>query len=219
MEALDFTLIRERLYTAVISDTLDSVGLNRQAAGPSIRPLSDHSVIVGRARTGLYAEVYHHEPGENPYDLEIELVDSLGKDDVCVLCCNRSPRLAPWGELLSTAAQVRGAAGCVTDGLVRDVKAIRAMDFPVFHGGIGPLDSKGRGKVIAIDVPVELDGVSVTPGDLVVADCDGVVFVPRAVEAEVIGAALKKTSAEDETRDALRRGESLRSVFRRLGVL
>lgn len=219
MEKLDFTLIRERLYTAVISDTLDSLGARKQALGPSIRPLSDDSVVVGRARTGLYAEVYHVVPDENPYELEMALVDSLGQDDVCVLCCNSSPRLAPWGELLSTAAQVRGAAGCITDGMVRDVKAIRTMGFPVFHGGIGPLDSKGRGKVIAIDVPVELDGVLVKPGDLVVADCDGVVIVPRAAEAEVIAAALKKTSAEDETRDALRRGESLRSVFRRFGVL
>jgi regulator of RNase E activity RraA len=63
-------------------------------------------------------------------------------------------RIAPWGELLSTAAAADTASGCVTDGLVRDVRTIRAIGFPVFHGGIGPLDSKGRGKMVERDVPV-----------------------------------------------------------------
>ena len=143
---------RDRLYTAVLSDVLDGLGYRHQALPPHIRPLDETLVLVGRARTGLYRDVYHVPAGHNPYELEIALIDDLKAGDVAVLACGASDRIAPWGELLTTASRARGAHGCVTDGLVRDVRAIRSSGFPVFHGGIGPLDSKGRGEVAAIDV-------------------------------------------------------------------
>ena len=103
--------------------------------------------------------------GENPYELEIRLVDDLKPGDVAVFACGGpTDRIAPWGELLTTAAMARGAAGCVTDGLVRDVRHIRKMKFPVFHGGIGPLDSKGRSRMIEMDRPVVCAGVRVCVG-------------------------------------------------------
>src|SRR5215217_5943086 len=161
------TDLQKRLYAAVLSDVLDGMGLREQAMKSFVRPLDEASVLFGRARTGLYMPVYEVREGENPYEVEIALVDDLKPGDVAVLACGGpTDRIAPWGELLSTAAVARGASGCVTDGLVRDVRAIRAMGFPVFHGGIGPLDSKGRGKIIALDVPVEIAGVKVCSGDL-----------------------------------------------------
>jgi regulator of RNase E activity RraA len=105
------------------------------------------------------------------------------------------------------------------DGRVRDVRAIRKLGFPVFHGGIGPLDSKGRGKVMAIDVPIECAGVRIAPGDLMFGDADGVVCIPRAIEDKVIAAALEKVEGEDRTREALQRGEKLSEVFARYGIL
>jgi regulator of RNase E activity RraA len=212
-------IAREKLFTAVLSDVLDAAGLRSQAMRPGVRPLDESLVMVGRARTGLYMDVYHVQTGENPYELEIRLVDDLRRDEVVVLAAGASGRIAPWGELLSTAARARQAAGCVTDGLVRDVRAIRALKFPVFAGGIGPLDTKGRGKVVAIDVPVECGGVAVRSGDLVFGDADGVVVVPRAVEGEIVRAAVEKVSGEDRTRAALERGEKLADVFARHGIL
>jgi regulator of RNase E activity RraA len=211
--------IRSRLYTAVLSDVLDACGRPGQAMTPAIRPLDDTLVLAGFARTGAYREVWHVDPGENPYALEIALVDDLRPDDVVVFGCGGSQRIAPWGELLSTAARARAAAGCVTDGFVRDVRAIRDMRFPVFHGGIAPLDSKGRGKVAAIDVPIRCAGVAVLPGDLVVGDVDGVVVVPRDVEDDVIARAFDKVSGENATRDELRAGARLADVFARHGIL
>jgi regulator of RNase E activity RraA len=99
------------------------------------------------------------------------------------------------------------------------VRAIREMKFPVFAGGIGPLDSKGRGKIMAIDLPVEVAGARVAPGDLVFGDADGVVVVPQAVEKEVLAAALAKVAGENATREALARGEKLADVFKRHGIL
>ena len=208
------------LSAAILSDIVDSLGLKRRAMRPFVRPLDEAQVMVGRARTGLYMPAYALREGENPYEVEIALVDDLQPQEVVVLACNGpTERIAPWGELLTTAAQVRGAAGCVTDGLVRDVRQIRAMHFPVFHGGIGPLDTKGRARMVERDVRVECGGVSIDPGDLVFGDVDGVVVIPRSHEHAVMDLALEKVRGEDNTRDALLQGESLANVFKRLGIL
>jgi regulator of RNase E activity RraA len=212
--------MRERFFCALLSDVLDNLGYTRQALPSSIRPLDEELVMVGRARTGLYMEVYEPPaPGENPYELEIQLVDSLRPDEVAVFSCGRSGRIAPWGSLLSTAAQVRGAAGVLMDGLVRDIREIRAMRFPVFHGGIGPLDSKGRGKVVAVDVAVECGGVLIHPGDLIFGDADGCVVVPLAVEHKALEAAAEKLKGERKTLEALRQGKPLAKVFAEFGIL
>lgn len=211
--------IRSDLNVALLSDALDGAGFRHQALPSAIRPLDDALMMVGRARTGLYREVFEVRPGVNPYELEIALVDGLRADEVVVLACGGSRRIAPWGGLLTTASMARGAAGCLTDGMVRDTRAIRELGFPVFHGGIGPLDSKGRGEVAEIDVPVDCAGVPVRPGDLVAGDADGVVVIPREVEEAVLAAAFARTAGEAQTLEALRRGEKLGDVFRRYGVL
>lgn len=210
---------RERLYAAVLSDVLDTLGYRHQVMPPQIRPLDDTLVLCGRARTGLYRDVYHVPPNHNPYALEIALIDDLKPGDVAVLGCGHSGRIAPWGELLTTASMARGAVGCVTDGLVRDVKPIRAQGFPVFHGGIGPLDSKGRGEVCAIDVPIECGGVTVNPGDLLFGDADGVLVVPQHATRQALDLALEKIEGEDRTRDELKEGALLADVFKKYGVL
>jgi regulator of RNase E activity RraA len=211
--------VREKLFTSVLSDCLDSVGVMHQAVASRIRPLDENLVMVGRARTAAFMEVYHHEAGTNPYELEIALIDSLQKGEIPVFACSNPARVAPWGELLSTAAMARGAAGALMDGCTRDVKAIRAMQFPVFHGGIAPLDSKGRGKIMAIDVPIVCAGVTVNPCDLVFGDADGVVVIPKSIEDEVLRLAYEKVKGEHSTLEELRAGQKLADVFARHGIL
>ena len=211
--------IRSTLFTSILSDCLDAVGVMDQALPARIRPLDEAAVMVGRARTAAFMEVYHHPEGSNPYELEIALVDSLRADEIPVFACSNPARVAPWGELLSTAAKVRGAAGALMDGCTRDVKAIRAMGFPVFHGGIAPLDSKGRGRIMALDVPIACAGVKVAPGDLVFGDADGVVVIPQRVEAEVLRLAFEKATGEKSTLRDLQRGDKLADVFARYGIL
>jgi 4-hydroxy-4-methyl-2-oxoglutarate aldolase len=210
---------RAKLYAAVLSDVLDQLGYRHQVLPRQIRPLDEALVLVGRARTALYRDVYHVPRGHNPYALEIALIDDLQPGDVPVLGCGGSGRIAPWGELLTTASRARGATGCVTDGLVRDIKMIRKLQFPVFHGGIGPLDSKGRGEVAAIDVPIECAGITVNPGDLVFGDADGVLVVPQPVVKQALTRALEKVEGEDRTRAELERGARLADVFAKYGIL
>jgi regulator of RNase E activity RraA len=211
--------VRQKLYSGVISDVLDGLGNLHHALKPNIRPLDETLVMFGRVRTALYMPVYHVEPGANPYELEIALIDSLRKDDVAVMACGGENRIAPWGELLTTASHARKAAGCVTDGLVRDVRLIREMRFPVFAGAIGPLDSKGRGEVKAIDVPVECGGVPIAPGDWIFGDVDGVVVLPAALAEKAVELALEKALAENTVREELAAGEPLAIVFKRHGIL
>src|SRR5208337_590943 len=107
---------------------------------------------------------------------------------------------APRGELLSTAARVRGARGAVIDGLVRDVRKIQQLGFPVFARGIKPVDSKGRGTIIDYNVPIECAGARVSPGDLIFADYDGVIAIPADVLPEVVRLATAKAEKEDGSR-------------------
>src|SRR6188508_2445812 len=93
--------VRDKLYVAVVSDVLDSLGFMNQAMSPRIRPLDDDKMLLGYARTGLYHDVYEVKAGENPYELEIALVDDLKPGEVPVLGCGSTGRIAPWGELLS----------------------------------------------------------------------------------------------------------------------
>ena len=219
MPAENLDDIRRTLFTSLLSDCLDAVGVMDQALPARIRPLDDARVMVGRARTAAFMEVYHHEAGSNPYELEIGLIDSLQPGEIPVFACSNPARVAPWGELLTTAARVRGAAGALMDGCTRDVKAIRAMGFPVFHGGIAPLDSKGRARIMALDVPIQCAGVQVAPGDLVFGDADGVVVVPQGVETEVLRLAFEKSAGEKNTLRDLQRGDKLADVFARYGIL
>jgi len=219
MKAFDPDQFRD-LSAAVLSDVMDVLGLMNQAMQPFVRPLDESLVLAGRARTGLYMLAYEVRDGENPYEVEIALVDDLKPGDVPVLACNGpTQRIAPWGELLSTAATARGAAGCITDGLVRDVRQIREMRFPVFHGGIGPLDTKGRARMVQRSVPVECAGVKVRDGDIVFGDVDGVVVIPQERAAEVLARAKEKVAGEGRTRDELRQGRLLREVFEKYRIL
>lgn len=216
----DLNAIRKTLYSAVLSDVLDEFGLPNQAMAPFVRPLDESKKLVGFARTGLFMNTYSVREGENPYEVEIALIDDLKPDDVAVLgCAGPTQRIAPWGELLTTASLKRGAVGCVTDGLVRDVRNIRELGFPVFHGGIGPLDSRGRGKMMARDLPIQCGGVGVASGDLVFGDVDGVVIVPRKIAADVVKVALTKVNSENKTRQELENGLLLADVYAKYGVL
>jgi regulator of RNase E activity RraA len=217
---LDFKQLKQQLYSAVLSDVMDDLGLMHQAMRPFVRPIDDTLVTMGHARTGLFVDTYSVRDGENPYAVEIALLDDLKTDDLPVLSCNGpTNRIAPWGELLTTASKARGAVGCITDGLVRDVRHIKALGFPVFHGGIGPLDSRGRARMIEMDTPVECGGVRVLTGDIVFGDIDGVVVIPQQRAEEVIERALTKVKSENHTRDELRQGRLLSEVYEKYGVL
>jgi regulator of RNase E activity RraA len=211
--------IRRELYVPAVCDILDDLGYRQQAMHQRLRPLDpENCTIVGRARTIRWMET-DYVVEEDPYGLEIDAMDSLKPGDVVVHSTDTSLTNAPWGELMSTIAKRNGTVGCICDGLIRDCRKIVAMGFPIFHAGIRPVDSKGRGRVMAYDVPVRCGDVLVHPGELVFADYDGVVVLPRAVEEEALKRAEKKVTMENSSRRELLNGRTLRDVFNEYGVL
>lgn len=212
-----YEMIEERLYTSVLADVMDALGHPRQVMRHDIRPLYEGANVVGRAATMLAAEVY--EVPAEPFKLELELLDSIEPGEVVVCTTGGSSRAAMWGELLSTHTRVRGGRGAVIDGLTRDAWGIIDMRFPVFVTGFTPADSKGRLDTIAIRVPIEIGGVLVQPGDLVVGDVDGCLAVPQAIEDEAIARATAKVEGENEVREVLRAGASIQQVFKDYEIL
>ncbi len=209
--------IRDHLYSAVICDALDATGYRDQSPRVPLHQLTSDEMIVGRCRTTLWADMFHEDP--QPYDLELKAVDSCQPDDVFIDAAGGSMRSGIWGELLTTAVTNGGCLGAIVDGAVRDVGKIREMNFPVVARGTCLYDSKDRQRVVDRDVPVEIGGVRFCPGDLVVADEDGIVIVPQQVEAEVLQLAWEKVHAENEVRDAIRTGMKAVKAYETFGVL
>lgn len=216
-QPITLAMMRDRFTSAVVCDALDAAGFPNQSPRISFRQLTVPGVLVGRCKTTLWADMAHVDP--RPYELELKAVDSCRPDDVLIAAAGGSVRSGIWGELLSTAARNAGCVGVIVDGAVRDVRQMTGMGFPVYARGTVIYDSKDRQRVIDLDVPVEIDGVTFHPGDLVVADLDGIVVIPRAVEAEVVRAAWEKVNAENEVRDAIRAGMLATDAFAKYGVL
>lgn len=210
-------LERGQLTAALALDMLDARGLRRQAIPGGIAPRTSVQATVGRAKTLLWMDFAHNDP--STYVLELEAVDSIRAGEIIVCATGGSQRSGIWGELLSTAAQRNGARGIITDGAVRDIAQMDAAGFPVFARHLSPYDSFNRQKVVAYDVPVEIDGVRIEPGDLVIADRDGVVIVPAAVENDIIAAAIDKGRREDGFRAGVRGGMSLTAAYDHFKVL
>lgn len=218
-EPLKITLgmMREAFSSAVVCDALDAEGLTHQSPRVPLRPLTTDGVLIGRCKTTLWADMAHRDP--RPYELELKAVDSCQPDDVIIAAASGSLRSGIWGELLSTAARNSGCIGVIVDGAVRDVRQMRAMGFACYARETIIYDSKDRQRVIDFDVPVEIDGVRFCPGDLVIADADGVVVVPREVEAVIVRRAWEKVHAENQVRDAIKAGMKATTAFETFGVL
>jgi regulator of RNase E activity RraA len=217
VDPITLAMMRGCFYSAVVCDALDAIGLKQQSPRVPLKPMTVEGVLVGRAKTTLWADMAHEDP--KPYELELIAVDTARPDDVLIAAAGGTMRSGLWGELLSTAARRSGCVGVIVDGAVRDVAQMRQMAFPVWARGTSIYDSKDRNRVIDVDVPVEIDGVIFSPGDLVVADLDGVVVVPRNVEEEVVRRAWEKVHAENIVRDAIAGGMTAREVFKKYGVL
>jgi len=211
-------LLRDHLSVPLLCDALDTAGFRNQSPRLPLLPLTTGGkLLIGRAKTTLWADMAHEDP--NPYELELAAIDSCDRDGVIVCAAGGSMRSGIWGELLSGAAINRGCAGVVVDGAIRDLSRMKSMGFPVFARGTSPYDSRNRQRVIDYDVPVELDGVRIEPGDIIAADEDGVVVVPQKIEAAIMQAAWDKAHAESEVREAVRGGMSATEAFNRFGVL
>ena len=193
-----FAAMRASLFTAVIGDILDTMGFLHQFLPPNIRALRDDMVAIGRAMPVLEADFFAAaEPsGQSrlsvePFGLMFRALDSLKPHEIYV-ASGASPRYALWGELMSTRALHLKAAGAILDGYCRDSGGILALNFPTFCYGSYAQDQGPRGKVVDFAVPIEIGDVRIRPGDVLFADRDGVLVIPREAEKQAIALASKR---------------------------
>ena len=209
----------QRVYVAVVSDALDALSLRHQVMASRVRPLYPEARIVGRAHPIHFRPAERIPSREEYHAMEIEAMDSLLPGEVYVGALGDAPPCALFGELFSTCAQARGAAGAVIDGPVRDTDMIIGMPYPVFASSSCAADAAGRAEAIAHNVPITCGGVLVHPGDYILAEFDGVVVIPHQHIEAVLQPAEEKVQGENTVRAELAAGDKMRTVFERHGIL
>jgi len=220
-----FDLIRKELYTAVIGDIMDKMGLQKQFLPAQIRPLKENMFIVGRAMTVLEADCFEElSPGSQnplmnkPFGLMLEALDDIKPDEVYI-CSGSSPNYALVGELMMTRVKMCGGAGAVVNGYTRDTNGIYEVGLPVFGYGPYAQDQAPRGKVIDFRVPLEMNGVRINSGDMIIGDIDGVCVVPQLVEQEVFVLAIEKARGERMGLKAIQEGMSAVEAWNKYGIM
>lgn len=217
MSKYEREFLMQNLYSGVLCDVLDGMGYRNQGIGQRMIPLADDTVIFGPAFTSIATEVYSMP--ESPLTAQCKVVDQLGEGEIYVLVTRGNYNCAVFGELFATAVEKKKGAGVLLDGCVRDMKALKKMNFPLFYVGRDPRTSKGRMEINECQIPVNFQGVIIHPGDLIFGDVDGIVVIPQEVSEEVIEKALETIKKEDEVRQGLNDGDSLESVYKRVGAI
>ena len=207
-----------KVYTAAVTDVLDELGLLRQTLPSALQPLTPGMRMAGYAFTAR-GRPYHGRPSERDATLRrfLGMVGAVPADSVLVLATNDHDA-AHFGELSMEALRRRRVRGAVIDGATRDAALIARAGFPTFVRYRSPQDSVPRWRVADWGQPVTIGGVRVSLGDIVVADLDGVVVVPRRVAHEVLVRCEKLVGTENRVRNAVKRGATPLEAYEKFGA-
>lgn len=195
-----------KLYTAAVTDVMDEMGLQRQTLPATIQPLAPDMRLAGYAFT-VRGRAHRGTPRERDQTLRrfLTMLGAAPADSVLVLAANDNVA-AHFGELSAEWFRARRVRGAVIDGGTRDAASLARARFPTFVRYRTPQDSVPRWRVSDWGQPLTLGGVRVALGDMVVADLDGVVIVPRRVAHEVLTRCEKLVGTENAVRKAVKRG-------------
>ena len=207
-----------RVRSAMISDSLDVVGVRNNAMDVRVSALRPGMRAVGLAATVKFVPDSQYDL-KDPYGDGIDFLDTLQAGEIAIVATGGDCLSAFWGELFSAAAKGRGATGVVADGPLRDTEQVVGLDFPAFGQGTRPYDYKGRMRIEGIRIPVMCGGVEVHPGDGVIADSAGIVVVPAEHLEKVSELANARAATEKTVLKDLLSGKSVREVWNAYGVL
>ena len=216
--------IKANLNTAVVGDIMDQLGFQNQFLTPKIKPLRDDMIVIGRAMPVLETDTLDNTSTSSnamlkkPFGLMLEALDQLKENEI-YLCTGGTPSYALWGELMSTRALQCGASGAVLNGYSRDTLGILKLNFPTFSYGTYAQDQAPRGKVIDFRVPIKIDNVAITPGDVIFGDIDGVCIIPQEIDKKVVELALEKVKGENLVRKSIEAGMSSVEAFNKYGIM
>lgn len=200
--------------TASVADAVDKLAGKRGYMDHPIKPRINDKRVVGPAVTVLEGPTREFMPPQHALDL----IDSAEAGSVMVIGINGEADVAIWGGLMTAGAYARGFAGAILDGGVRDITEIRRdYDFPVFSRSASPGTTLGRFKTLGANIPVKCGGIEVNPGDIIVADIDGVVVVPRARAEEVLKMSQEIDKRELEQAKLIVQARSLKEGLAKYG--
>lgn len=219
-----FAMVKEKLFVALVGDTLDKLGYQHQFLSPGLKPIQNKMVLIGRAMPVLEADFFADSAQGNapitsiPFGLMFKALDDLKKNEIYV-CAGSSHRYALWGGLMSTRAMQCGAAGAVVHGFHRDSNEIERLGFPVASFGSYAQDQGVRGKVLDWRIPIEVDGIRVCNGDVIFGDRDGVLVIPADVVDDAFAGAFEKAKGENKVLKALQNGMTTVDAFETFGIM
>ena len=219
-----FAMVKEKLFVALVGDTLDKLGYQHQFLSPGLKPIQNKMVLIGRAMPVLEADFFADSaPGHAPitsvpFGLMFQALDDLKKNEIYV-CAGSSHRYALWGGLMSTRAMQCGAAGAVVHGFHRDSNEIERLGFPVASFGSYAQDQGVRGKVLDWRIPIEVDGIRVCNDDVIFGDRDGVLVIPADVVDDAFAGAFEKAKGENKVLKALQNGMTTVDAFETFGIM
>lgn len=210
MSSADLLLGRLRaLDTCAVSDALDTLGLAGATTG--LTPLWDvPGPVAGRVRTVLAGP---RESGRPAQHIAAAAIDAAEPGDVLVIANGGRVDVSCWGGILTLAAGRRGIGGVVVDGAMRDIAECEELGFPVFGRAVVPVSARGRIVQLAMGGPIEVAGVTVEQGDLVLADRNGVVIVPARHAERVLALGERIVAREVDMADAVRAGQAVTAVM------
>lgn len=207
-----------RLYTAAVTDVMDRMGLLRQTLPSTIVPVTPGMRVAGYAFP-VRGRPHRGRPSEHDATLRkfLAMLGAVPSESVLVVAANDSVA-AHFGELSAEFLRRRKVRGAVVDGATRDAAYIAKIGFPTFARYRTPVDSVPRWRVQDWGVPVTIGGVRVALGDVIVADLDGIVVVPRRAAAEVLARCEKLAGTEHKVRTAVKRGMTPLEAFEKYGA-
>ena len=204
----DLCLRYRNLWVPVVCDAMYQLGIPEPVLPSWLRPLIPDQRIAGIAFTVLGRGInppIDWDAGIGRMASYLRVFERLQPDDLMVSVTTES-HVGHFGELTANAAKSRGCVGAILDGNLRDVAGLREIDFQVFYRDVSPLNGIGRWEMLDAQIPVRLGDVIVHPGDVIVADFDGVVVVPSAEAERVLTKAEEITGAESQVREEVRAG-------------
>jgi regulator of RNase E activity RraA len=215
--------MKDQLFSAVLGDVMDTIDLRHQFLSPRIQAIDPNMVIAGRAMPVKEADIgdsviEEKSLKDKDFGMMFEALDSLQENDVYI-CTGSSPTYALWGEMMSTRAKHLNASGAVLDGYHRDSTGVLHVGLPCFSYGAYAQDQGVRGKVVDYNCPIVMNGIKISPGDIVFGDRDGVLIIPKGSEEEVIQLAYKKATTENKLKLAIENGMSTVDAYAKFGVM
>ena len=210
------------LHSALINDITDEMGVDDNVIPcKRIRPVWSRDPAVGTAYTSQYVEIgYEEERADDPRDSPgLQYLENIGEGDFVVRAVPGGEPSGTWGELLSTIAQAKGAEGALIDGATRDSRMIEEHQFPVWSEGHSSIESFGRVSFREANVPVEIEGVTISPGDVVFADYESIAVIDPDDVDEVVERGQEELEMEDDVRADIRDGDSVFEVWERYETL